>query len=458
MSELIEFIEEINSRIGIVLPQDWQKLPNVKVAQRFLQGVNRYFFQTHKGIGTTQLNGEELKYFSEFHKFWKTHHRAILNARINKNQARIAAASLKNAIQQHGNKILSVIIDTYGLRPHPIAQVRFFTANQDFREPPENQFNKYYDDPTRFDADEIFSNPINFLKYLGITRLSQTDKRIDFARNAAKFLLDNNITAFRIAQHFGNDSVKIRNVLVGTPNMGYGLKKANMFIRDMVELGVWPGLKHFEEMDVASDINTMKLALRTRILQTDIPLLSSFLDIFCHQYSYIDEKSANAWRVVWEEWRKDDSTTSPRSPCLVDFLLYRIGREYCKDNVVKYQCQKGHTFYHFGAQLSKCRICSRNQHIPAVPVERLMPCQVDACDLPREDDGTLLLPEKNLLRIFDGVCIFEKVCQPRTADFQIFDPPKEITGSFKCYRLPQDKVSDYEISTESFSQPNELYN
>jgi len=56
MSELIEFIEEINSRIGIVLPQDWQKLPNVKVAQRFLQGVNRYFFQTHKGIGTTQFN------------------------------------------------------------------------------------------------------------------------------------------------------------------------------------------------------------------------------------------------------------------------------------------------------------------------------------------------------------------------------------------------------------------
>ncbi len=53
--------------------------------------------------------------------------------------------------------------------------------------------------------------------------------------------------------------------LVNTPNMGYGLKKANMFIRDMVELKVWSALENFDKIDVASDINTMKLALRTRI-------------------------------------------------------------------------------------------------------------------------------------------------------------------------------------------------
>ena len=77
-----------------------------------------------------------------------------------------------------------------------------------------------------------------------------------------------------------------------------------MFIRDMVELGVWPDLSGFDRVDVASDINTMKLALRTGILKTDIPLISSFLDIFCYQYGYIDEMSAQAWRVVWEEWKR----------------------------------------------------------------------------------------------------------------------------------------------------------
>jgi len=101
-----------------------------------------------------------------------------------------------------------------------------------------------------------------------MTRLSQTDKRLDFARNAARFLLDKNISAFEIASYYNDDAVQIREALVNTPNIGYGLKKANMFIRDMFEWNIWLGLKNFDKMDVASDINTIKLALRTGILQT----------------------------------------------------------------------------------------------------------------------------------------------------------------------------------------------
>jgi hypothetical protein len=317
---------------------------------------------------------------------------------------------------------LSVTHQTCGLRPQAVAQVRFFTANQDFREPPEDQFSKYLDDPTRFGAHEIADDPADFLRFLGTTRLSQTDKRLDFARNAARFLLDNGMTAYEIARHYGNDALRIRDALVNAPNIGYGPKKANMFIRDMVELGVWPSLEHFDEIDVASDINTMKLALRTSILQTDIPLVSSFLDIFCYQYGCIDEVSARAWRVVWEEWRSLDAESAPRSPCLMDFLLYRVGREYCKDNVVQYRCTRGHVFYHFGARLCKCRMCRS----PAVPLKRMLPCQVKARDLPREE-GVLLLPEGDLLRIFDGVCILEEVCQPRTEAFRLLDPPKSIS-------------------------------
>ncbi|MEM3565231.1 MAG: hypothetical protein QXR19_18525 [Candidatus Jordarchaeaceae archaeon] len=438
MGNFVKFIKEINQRIGVSLPSSWTDLTEVQLAQRFLEKLNEYFFQTYEGIGTTTFQGEELQYFSEFHKFWEANHKEILNARIDENQSRLAAQALSNAIRKYGMEILGVTHQTLGLPPQAIAQVRFFTANQDFRGPPENQFEKYFQDPTRFDAQEILESPDDFLKFLGVTRLSQTDKRRDFAKNAALFLLQKNISAYEIARIYNNDAVQIRAALVNTPNMGYGLKKANMFIRDMVELSVWPKLRNFDKIDVASDINTMKLALRTGILQTDIPLLSSFLDIFCYQYTYIDEMNAKAWRKVWEEWVKLDLSTAPSSPCQMDFLLYRIGREYCDDNVVEYECENGHVFYHFGAQIKKCIKCRNNgKRTSAQPKKRFLPCQINPSQLPREN-GKLLIKDDNLLKTFDGLCIFEDVCKPKTDEFRALNPPKSIsikgqTGWTKSY-------------------------
>ncbi|MGQ9494402.1 MAG: hypothetical protein ACUVR2_11700 [Anaerolineae bacterium] len=422
-----DFIEDLNRRIGIVLPEAWTNLSEVQLAQRFLERLNEYFFQTYEGIGTLTFHGDELRYFSEFHKFWEAHHQEILNARIDRSQARRAAQALSAAIQRYGRSLLSVIHETHGLPPQAVAQVRFFTANQEFRKPPKDPFGRYLENPLRFDAQEIAHDPMGFLQFLGITRLSQTDKRLDFARNAAQFLLENGITAFAIAQRFGNNAMQIRDALVSAPNMGYGMKKANMFIRDMVELGIWPALEDFDKVDVASDINTMKLALRTRVLQTAIPLLSSFLDIFCYQYSYIDQMSAQAWRIVWEEWQQIDPNTAPLSPCQMDFLLYRIGREYCDKVLVRYLCEKGHVFYHFGAGMKRCRICDANgQWVRAKALERLLPCQVDTAELPRTGSH-LLLDDGNLLYRFGGVCIFETVCMPKAEDFRILNPPKSIS-------------------------------
>lgn len=427
MGDFIKFIREINGKMDISLPSSWTDLTEIKLAQRFLQKLNEYFFQTYEGIGTTTFNGEELRYFSEFHRFWEVNHEEILGARIDREQAQLAEQALSDSIRNYGRGILGVTHQTQGLQPHAIAQVRFFTANQDFREPPKNQFEKYLEDPTRFDAQEIADDPEDFLKFLGAARLSQTDKRLDFARNAARFLLRKDISALDIAKHFGRDAVRIRGALVSARNIGYGLKKANMLIRDMVELGVWTKLINFDKMDVASDINTIKLALRTGILQTDMPLLSSFLDIFCNQYSYIDEMSAKGWRVVWEEWVKSDASTAPSSPCQMDFLLYRIGREYCDGIVVQYECENGHVFYHFGARLKNCPIC-RNKKIkkPAQPKNRLLPCQLESSQLPREN-GELLLKEDELLRVFDGSCIFEEVCKSKADEFRALNPPKSIS-------------------------------
>ncbi len=274
MGSFISFIRSINEKMGITLPSSIEQKNEIQTAQIFLERMNEYFFQTFKAIGKTSFQGEELQYFSEFHKFWEENHKEIINVKIDEIQAQKAASALSDAVKQYGNNLLYVKHSAHGLSKESIAKVRFFTANQDFREPPENQYEKYLVDPTRYDAITVEEDPAGFLKFLGMTRLSQTDKRLDYAKNSAKFLLANDIDQFQISEYYNGDAQKIRDALVNQPNIGYGQKKANMFIRDMYEMGVWSDLKNYDKIDVASDINTMKLALRTGILKTEIPLLS----------------------------------------------------------------------------------------------------------------------------------------------------------------------------------------
>jgi len=417
-------IELFQSQTGIFIVDDWDKVSDdVVLARHILERLNAHFHETFDGNGIGTLNEQEYQYIPDFHKYWETHHAEIINAKIDRAQAKLAAHALHDAYIKYGENIFDVTLNTRGLSKQAIAQARFFTANQDFREPPEDQFGKFLDDDTQFDARTIESDPADFLQFLGMSRLSQNDKRLDFAKHAAEFLLKKNINAFQIAEHFENDAQKIRAGFLESVGMGYGRKKTDMFIRDMTVLGVWQNLSNMNVIDVASDRNTMKLALRTRILQTEIPLLSSFLDIFGYQYGYIDAMSAAAWRTVWEEWKIIEPKTAPIAPCMMDFLLYRIGREYCDDKLVEFVCENGHRFFHFGARLKLCRQCRAT----LTPVRRLIPCQTQAEKLPRNENGLLLLDESNLLRTFDGVCIFESACRPKTDDFRKLSPPKAIS-------------------------------
>ncbi len=417
-------LEKFQQQTGILLMENLNTITdNVILARHILERLNKNFYQTYEGIGIGTLDEKEYQYLPDFHKYWQAHHAEIVNAHLDRLQARLAARSLHEARLKYGEHIFDVTLDTHGLSPQAIAQVRFFTANQDFREPPEDQFGRYFENDIQFDAHTIAEDPAGYLAFLGAPRLSQNDKRLDFANHAAQFLQERGINAFQIAAFFDNDAARIRQGILDSVGMGYGRKKTDMFIRDMAVLGVWPNLSNMEVINVASDRNTMKLALRTRILQTDIPLLSSFLDIFGYQYGYIDEMSAAAWRAVWEEWKATKPETAPPAPCMMDFLLYRIGREYCNDKLVDFACENGHRFFYFGAQIKLCRKCRAT----ITPVRRLMPCQVDATQLPRDDKGEILLKDSNLLRIFGGVCIFEPVCRPKDADFKRLSPPKAIS-------------------------------
>ncbi len=418
------FLEKFQQKTGILLIEDIQPVTDdVILARRILERLNKHFYQTYEGIGIGTLDEKEYQYLPDFHKYWQNHHQEIINAHVDRAQARLAARALHEACLKYGEDIFSVTLNTRGLSSQAVAQVRFFTANQDFREPPEDQFSKYFEGDAQFEAQTISEDPAGFLAFLGAPRLSQSDKRLDFAHHAAHFLLERNINAYQIAGFYNNDAFQIRQGFLKSVGMGYGKKKTDMFIRDMAFLGVWPSLSNMDVIDVASDRNTMKLALRTRSLQTDIPLLSSFLDIFGYQYGYIDEMSAAAWRAVWEEWKVSDPETVPVAPCMMDFLLYRIGREYCADKLVEFVCENGHRFFYFGAQLKRCRQC----RAPVTPIRRLLPCQVEVTQLPRDDNGEILLKDPNLLRTFGGRCIFEPACRSKDADFKRLSPPKAIS-------------------------------
>ena len=188
--------------------------------------------------------------------------------------------------------------------------------------------------------------------------LSQNDKRINYAKNISGFLLAHDCSPYEIINKYNRDVYSLRNAMIAC-NAGYGNKKADMFIRDMVVLGIWMNVTGFENINVASDINTIKIALRTGIIKTEIPLVSSFLDIFCYQYSYIDDMNAKAWRRVWEIWNNKYPNEQIASPCLLDYFVYNVvGRQFCKESLSIFKGDNcGHIFRWHSGQNKTCQVC-----------------------------------------------------------------------------------------------------
>jgi len=303
--------------------------------------INEYFFTNYEGIGFASILNDEFEYFSEFHKFWERYHKEILNPQIDLTQCEKAADVLHDVFIRFGKEVFYELYNTFSLEQAEICKIRYFSANQDFRGSRdfEKLFKIYHDDPSIFDKDAINKDPEDFLKNIGITSLSQNDKRVKYAITASQILIDKNIEPFDLYSYFNKDLYEIRNFLLNNRGSGFGNKKIDIFLRDMVVLGVWKNPINFDRIDVASDINTVKVALRAGILKTSIPLVSSLLDIFCYQYSLIDEMNAMAWRKVWELWKTKFPTETIESPCLIDYFIYRIiGKDFCNEKLYIFEC------------------------------------------------------------------------------------------------------------------------
>lgn len=415
------------SQFGNSIKTIMESKPDLDIsgAREIVRLINEFLYTTHNGIGTIEALGQTFDYFSEFHKFWQKNYYEILDCKIDNRSCEKVADALHDVYMLTDGKAFSEIWDKCNLSDEDVCRIRLFTANQDFRGSLEfsSLAKKFIVDPTIFDEDNIISDPEGFVAEIGLSKKSQTDKRDNYASAIAKFIKRYHCKPVEIIKAFNNDVSKFRKELVGC-GAGYGYKKADMFIRDMVVHGIWNNVKGFDAVDVASDVNTMKVALRTGILTTAIPLLSSFLDIFCYQYEHIERQNALAWRRVWQIWNNKYPLESLESPSLLDFFVYKvIGKDFCKENLAIFQCDEyGHTFKWHSNKNKTCQMCHKagRKRIKAHLIAKVCPCN--------DPEGEIYIKQTTFVKSLPpGIdfkeCPFISIC----SEHKNLLPPKSIS-------------------------------
>lgn len=273
------------------------------------------------------------EYVSAFHKWWEENHTAVLGLSINRDKCHAVAA----VFEEHFSRTATpAAAPPHGMHRELVANVRFFSAAQDFggrfRADP---FQLALRQPALFSPAHVLVDfPAAtdvFLNHIGAD--AQRDKRHDFAERGARFLLDNHGgQAFNLYDdNDGSIRKMIKQLTKRDLGLGFSAKKANMFARDMFDWRIWSPGSDVSALDVAADANTMRIALRTGILSTALPtLLASYLDVYCYQYSAVDEWTVEAWRAVWEEWDTFSGNSRVTAPAFMDYFIYRLGRTTCK--------------------------------------------------------------------------------------------------------------------------------
>lgn len=335
MSEFLAFLGRLISHLKIDVSLDKFKSTiedEHELAAKVLHEINKFLYQRHVTL--------DKEYISEFHKYWKSNHEEILQPHIGEREALKVAEVLENI---YGQNTIRVQLNTLDLQAQEIANVRFFTAIQDFKidiSAKTNPFELYKLNPDFFNPNKILDNELlidEFLNRIGAD--SQRDKRKPWMQESAKLLQQKYASsAFNINKVHCGDVGEIKKALAEPEKYGFSQKKADMFLRDMADLGIWTYKKNIEKINVMSDKNTMRIALRTGILQFRIPLLASYLDVYCYQYSLVDRWNVRAWRQVWKVWDTLPNNHRPPTPASIDYFIYRMGKLACKPSARLRKC------------------------------------------------------------------------------------------------------------------------
>lgn len=422
MDALKKFVDRL---VGI----GWSEDKNEKLlrSRAIVAEINRFLFTTHDDLGVVDTLGDSRRLFSDYHLFWHANHKDILGLEISDEKCRLVASKLHDVYLKTQGRVFLELPDTCGLSKEQYCRVRMLTANQDFRGSRvlSDLAKTYKKSPEIFDARRIADNPADFINAIRVENLSQNDKRIRFAKRFAEFVLEHGRDPVSLINSFDGDIYSLRMAMIGCEGAGYGNKKTDMVLRDMVVQGVWPDVRGFNRIDVASDINTIGVALRTGILRSAIPLVSSFLDIFCYQYTHVDEMSAKAWRRVWELWHAQYPGETIDSPCLMDYFIYNvIGKQFCQKKLLVFQCERGHEFRWHTGRNKYCKVCEREgvKKVTANVVRKMLPCE--------DEEGCIYINNTEYVKSGSAPmgmhqCPFKEICD--AVGRKMFEPPKSIS-------------------------------
>ena len=306
--------------------------------------LNRFLYLRTPGL--------ELKWISRFHEVWAEFAPRILRLHVDDDQCLRVAQIFERLHAANGGRFRAPQERTAGLSKEQIANVRFITAAQDWKlKQKENPYEIAREHPEWFEPSRIAADPETsigqVLAAVGV-KPDQLTKRVDYARNGAEFLVKHyGGSAYNLGLRHNHDAAEIRAALVEPDDsdylghIGFSYKKADMFIRDMYDFGVWP-LHAIEALEVPPDINTMRAALRTGILRGSHPLLTSYLDVYSYQYGLVSDLASRAWRRVWERWGEIPDNHRVEGPAFFDFLLYEILARECAGLVPTKEMQCRH--------------------------------------------------------------------------------------------------------------------
>ena len=213
MSDFLRFLENLCQHIGVEANLSictTERTDEHELAAKILNEINRFLYQTNSAL--------DREYISEFHKYWKENHFQILKPEIVDEKCLEVAHILE---QIYCNNNIRVQHDTLNLTNHQIANVRFFTAIQDFKidiGARVNPFQLYNINQGYFNPQEIVENELlvdEFLNQLGAD--SQRDKRKRWMQNAAQLLNDKyESDAFKINESHQGDVLSIKDALASS--------------------------------------------------------------------------------------------------------------------------------------------------------------------------------------------------------------------------------------------------
>ncbi len=406
---LKEFLESIESRTGEVD----RLLTTGKIDEALTQfGDLLWELNTFLYL---RVNDLEVNRISRYHSVWSGLASRILDLAVDEDQCLRVARVFEDLHVWHGGRFRAPQERTAELSREEIANVRFFTAAQDWKY--RQKINPYVvakEHPEWFDPHHIADDPeesiTRMLAAIGV-KADQTKKRVDYARNGAEFLLTHyEGSAYNLGPKHGNNASMIREALVApedpdfAEHIGYSYKKADMFIRDMYDFGVWP-LQMIEALDVPPDTNTMKAALRTGLIRVRHPLLTSYLDVYSYQYTLISELATEAWRRVWERWGDLPNNHRVEGPAFFDFLLYELLGRQCVAlaSVKSLKCRRCGASSLVRARTRSCPKCgSTDTHVELVraSAEQFKDLLAHGCDFcGAKDRGRCVL---------EGIISFER--------------------------------------------------